>query len=292
MRSQIFDAMYRRMAVDPRLFLVIGDMGINLVERFAATYPGQFVNVGIAEQNMIGVCAGLFNVGYRPVAYTICNFAVHRCFEQLRNDIGIHKYPIVVLGISTGFDNSPLGPTHHMVDDWGALRAIAGIEVHCPSSKAYAEHVLDDVLDRNVSAYIRIPKGEFAEPASTDEMVLLPGAGQDTLVVTYGGIAQAALAAQRVNPRLAVMVVNRLRPLDEEHLVETWRNYSRLVVVEDHFAETGLFASIAEILAVRRLPLHLESRAPRDYFLDVGTSVERFWDRYGADAESLACLEA
>lgn len=292
MRSQIFDALHRRMAVDPRLFLVIGDMGINLVERFAETYPDQFVNVGIAEQNMIGVCAGLFNVGYRPVAYTICNFAVHRCFEQIRNEIGIHKYPIVVLGISTGFDNSPLGPTHHMVDDWGALRAIAGIEIHCPSSKAYAEHVLDDVLDRNVSAYIRIPKGEFAEPAGTDAAVLVPGEVQGTLVLTYGGIAQAALAAQRANPRMAVMVMNRLRPLDEERLVATWRNYSRIVVVEDHFAETGLFASVAEILACRQLSVRLESRAPRDYFLEVGTSAENFWTRYGADATSLAGLES
>lgn len=291
MRSQIFDALHRRMADDPKLFLVIADMGINLVERFAASYPDRFVNVGIAEQNMIGVCAGLYNVGYRPVAYTICNFAVHRCFEQVRNEIGIHRYPIVVLGISTGFDNSPLGPTHHMVDDWGALRAIPGIEVHCPSSTEYAERVLDDVLDRNVPAYVRIPKGEFAEPRSAKRVVLFPGSGNDTLIVTYGGVAQAAITAQRTNPRLAVMVVNRLRPLDEDEVAAIWSRYGRVIVVEDHFAETGLFATAAQIVTKYRLPLALESRAPREYCMEVGGNAEHFWKNFGADAASLARID-
>lgn len=291
MRTQIFDAMHRRMAVDPRLFLVIGDMGINLVERFGESYPDRFVNVGIAEQNMIGVCAGLFNVGYRPVAYTICNFAVHRCFEQIRNEIGIHKYPVVVLGISTGFDNAPLGPTHHMVDDWGALRAIHGIEVHCPSSKTYAAHILDDVLDRGVSAYIRIPKGEFTEPDSRDAVVHMPGSVHDTLLVTYGGIAQAAIRAQRMNSRLSVMVVNQLRPLDQAQLGAIWSSYARLVVVEDHFAETGLFASVCEIVATQRLDVSIESRAPCRYTMEVGCGPEYFWKRLGADPESLARID-
>lgn len=291
MRTQIFDALHRRMGNDPRLFLVIGDMGINLVERIADSYPDRFVNVGIAEQNMIGVSAGLYNAGYRPVSYTICNFAVHRCFEQIRNDVGIHGYPIVMLGISTGFDNSPLGPTHHMVDDWGALRAIQGIEIHCPSSKAYAERVLDDVLDRSVSAYIRIPKGEFAAPATAEPAVLLPGSGARSLIITYGGLAQAAIAAQRLNPALSVMVMNRLRPLDDAFLSATWSRYERLIVVEDHFAETGLFASVAEIIAVRRLPLSLESRAPGRYFMHVGCTAEYFWKSIDADADSLARID-
>ena len=99
MRAQIFDALYARMQRDESVFLVIADMGINLVERFADSFPGRFVNVGIAEQNMVGVCAGLANAGFHPVAYTISNFAVHRCFEQIRNDVAIHRTPIVILGI-------------------------------------------------------------------------------------------------------------------------------------------------------------------------------------------------
>lgn len=291
MRGQIFEALHRRMAEDSRLFLVIADMGINLVERFADSYPDRFVNVGIAEQNMIGVCAGLYNAGYRPIAYTICNFAVHRCFEQVRNEIGIHRYPVVVLGISTGFDNSPLGPTHHMVDDWGALRAIPGIEVHCPSSGSYAEHVLGDVLDRNVSAYVRIPKGEFAEPKSAERFVLLPGSANHTLIVTYGGVAQAAITAQRTNPRLAVMVFNCLRPLNEDAVAAIWSRYDRVIIVEDHFAETGLFASACQIVVKYELELQLESRAPSQYCMEVGSSAEHFWKDFGADAASLADID-
>src|SRR3954470_1155220 len=90
MRGQILDAVFNRMATDPDVFFVTGDMGINLVEKFEEAYPERYANVGIAEQNMVGVSAGLANLGYRPFAYTISNFAVHRCFEQIRNDIGLH----------------------------------------------------------------------------------------------------------------------------------------------------------------------------------------------------------
>src|SRR5262249_51456034 len=131
MRRQIIESIFQRMAADNDEFVLTAEMGINLVEKFEEKYPERFANVGISEQNLVGVSAGLVNLGYRPFAYTITNFAVHRCFEQIRNDIGIHEYPIVLLGTSTGYDNAPLGPTHHIIDDWGALKAIPEIDIYC-----------------------------------------------------------------------------------------------------------------------------------------------------------------
>ena len=177
MRGQIIDAMFDRMARNPDIFFLTADMGINLVEKFEEKYPERFLNVGIAEQNLVGVSAGLANLGFRPFAYTISNFAVHRCFEQIRNDIGIHDYPVVMLGTSAGFDNAPLGPTHHIIDDWGAIKTIPEIDIYCPSSVTYAGSLVDHLLAAGRPAYVRIPKGAHKTPDSTEHFVLLPGAG-------------------------------------------------------------------------------------------------------------------
>ena len=202
---------------------------------------------------------GLANAGYHPVAYTIGNFLIQRCLEQVRDEIGLHRYPIVLLGTGTGFETVPLGPTHHIVDDWGTLRAIPGIEIHCPSSVAYAEGLLDDVMDRKVAAYIRVPKGEYVKPASSEPVVYLPGEQSGVLLATYGGPAQACLQAQEKSPGLSVMVFNRLRPIDDEAIAAIWSHYDRLVIVEDHAAETGLYSSACQIVAKHRLSLVIES---------------------------------
>ena len=119
----------QEMEKDENIFFLTADMGINLVEQIQDKFPTRYANVGIAEQNMIGVAAGLANLGYKPFVYTISNFVIHRCLEQIRNDIILHKYPITLMGTSTGYDNAPLGPTHHIIDDWGCLRALPGIDI-------------------------------------------------------------------------------------------------------------------------------------------------------------------
>ena len=138
MRGKILDALFESMKVDENIFFLTADMGIGLIERFKEKFPNRFLNVGIAEQNLIGIAAGLVNLGYKPFVYTISNFAIHRCFEQIRNEIGLHKYKITILGTSCGYDNAPLGPTHHVIDDWSALSNIPNIDIFCPSSVSYA----------------------------------------------------------------------------------------------------------------------------------------------------------
>ena len=124
MRGRIIDTIFEKMHCNQDLFFLTADMGINLVEKFEEKFPSRYLNVGISEQNLVAVSAGLCNLGYKPFAYTISNFAVHRCLEQIRNDVILHNYPVAILGTSAGFDNAPLGPTHHVIDDWGALKKL------------------------------------------------------------------------------------------------------------------------------------------------------------------------
>lgn len=288
MRGQIIDCIYERMATNPDVYFLTADMGINLVEKFEKTYPDRFLNVGIAEQNLIGVSAGLANLGYRPFAYTISNFAVHRCFEQIRNDIGLHDYPIVLLGTSTGYDNAPLGPTHHIIDDWGTIKSIPGIDIYCPSSVTYAKSLVDHLLKTGRPSYVRVPKGDFRSPESDEHVVLLPGTRQEVLLVSYGAPAQDCIAAQAKDPTIAVLVVNRLRPLDEAQFADMLRRYKRILVIEDHFPSAGLYGSLCELAVQQRVTGRLESMAPRDYTLEVGTSNAFFHRKYGFDADGIA----
>lgn len=283
MRGQIIDSIFQRMAQDPNIFFLTADMGINLVEKFEEKYPERFLNVGIAEQNLVGVSAGLANLGYRPFAYTISNFAVHRCFEQIRNEIGINDCPVTLLGTSTGYDNAPLGPTHHIIDEWGALKGIPDIDIYCPSSTEYAATLVDRILEAGRPAYVRIPKGDYKSPASGEHIVKLAGGTNDVLLVSYGTPAQACMEARNRDPRLSVLIMNRLRPLDEKVLAEALAPHARIFVVEDHFPSTGLYGSLCEFAAQHPLQGRLLSLAPRDYTLEVGTSSDYFYRKYGID---------
>ena len=287
MRKQIIDAIYNWMELDERIFFLIGDMGINLVEKIEEKFPKRFVNVGIAEQNLIGVSAGLANAGFLPIAYTISNFLIHRCFEQIRNDIVLHQYPVTLIGTSAGFDNSPLAPTHHIIDEWGALRSFPGIDIYCPSSAKYAEGILPKVFKRNRPAYIRVPKGEFQSPASEQDVVHMKGTANKVLFVSYGTAAQDCLRAREQNPDFGCLILNQLVPLDRTGVITALNEYQKIVVVEDHFRDTGLYGMICELCASSRIAKDICSRSPENYDFEVGKSNAYFHKKYRFDSESL-----
>lgn len=287
MREQIIQSIFDEMAINSDIFFLTADMGINLVERFEEIYPDRFVNVGIAEQNLIGISAGLANLGYRPFVYTISNFAIHRCFEQIRNDILLHNYPITIIGTSTGYDNAPLGPTHHIVDDWGVLKAIPGIDIYCPSTVSYSSKLIERVLLENRPSYVRIPKGGHITPDSASNMVKLMGSDNEVLLISYGNPLQNCIEARKHDTRVSVLAMNRLHPLDEVELFDTLSIHNRIYVVEDHFGRSGLYGSICEFVARNSIKGKVLSIAPEGYAFEVGTSPEYFYKKYGLDTASI-----
>lgn len=281
-------AVLRRMREDTSVFFLTADMGINLVEKIQQEFPSRYLNVGIAEQNLIGISAGLCNLGYRPVVYTISQFLTHRCYEQIRNDVALHHYPITFLGTSAGFDNAPLGPTHHIIDDWGALRNLPGIDLYCPSSVGYAKTLLDKILAQPRPAYVRIPKGSFEQPASTEEAVWRAGARARVLLISYGSLAQTCLALQARRDDVSVLICNRLRPLQADIVEAALRRHLRAIVVEDHFPSSGLYGLLCEFGMERQIPCQLSSLAPpQEYCLEVGASAAYYHRRYGLDEQGI-----
>ena len=133
------------------------------------------------------------------------------------------------------------------------------------------------------SAYVRIPKGTFSWTNSVEHMVKLPGTCDHVLLVSYGGPVQLCLQAQHCNPALSLLVLNRLRPIDEEQLFTALEPHQRILVIEDHFGHSGLYGTLCEFVARRPIRGGLESLAPTNYVFDVGSSPDFFYKKFGMD---------
>ena len=287
MRNLIINTVLEMMSKDQDIFFLTGDMGINLVEPIQSQFPTRFLNVGIAEQNLIGVSAGLANLGYRLFAYTISNFLIHRCLEQIRNDISLHDYPITLVSTSTGFDNSPLGPTHHIVDDWGMLKSFSNFKVYCPSSVSYAKNIVPRVLSQDFPTYIRVPKGNPINPDSSDDVILIGSPKSEVAIVTYGGLVQECLKVHEANSKVAIIVINQIFPLDEDRIIEYLGGKRQILVVEDHVPKTGLYGSLCELMVRANIGVNIEGLGPTEPVFEVGSTPDYYFRRFGLDSDSL-----
>ncbi len=271
MRAAFLDELFHQMEINEKIFFLTADMGINLVEKFEEKYPKRFLNVGIAEQNLIGVAAGLAESGMRPYIYTISNFLIHRGLEQIRNDIVIHKLPVVLIGTSTGYDNGPLGPTHHMLEDWGTISNFPGIKIYAPYNKKSAINILHKTFESSEPCYVRIAKGEGIATSEGKNIAN----SKTKLVVTYGSAAKAGIEYADSN-KLDFIVIDELGIGSFDKLDECAASYNEIIVVEDHFPNTGMYSFVAQWSNERNLKNKVKAISPSEYSLDVGFEFKDF----------------
>jgi transketolase len=258
MRTAFLHALCDVAAADPRVTLLTGDLGFSVLEVFAARFPDRFVNVGVAEQNLVGVAAGLAACGRVCVTYSIANFATLRCLEQIRNDVGYHRADVKVVAVGSGFAYGPQGYTHHGLEDLAVLRALPGMTVLSPADPREADHATRAMLARPGPAYLRL--GKAGEP------VLHPGPiafelgraltvreGTDlSLLATGSALREAlavadALAAEGLSAR--VLSVHTVKPLDEDAVRAAARETRAVLTMEEHSATGGLGSAVADVLA-------------------------------------------
>jgi transketolase C-terminal domain/subunit len=269
MRGIFLEKLHSKMKEDPTLFFLTADMGINLVEKFEEDFPDRYLNVGIAEQNLIGVAAGLAESGMRPYVYTISNFLIHRCFEQIRNDVVLHNLPVTLVGTSTGYDNGPLGPTHHMLEDWGVVSNLTGIEIYAPFNKVSANEVFDLIYKSKKPTYVRIAKGSGLERYPEFNKSC------DTLVLSYGSASKFAMEYARIR-KWDFLVIDILGLGSFPKLNEFCRDYKDIIVIEDHFPHTGMYSYIAQWVTQNKLSISIDKISPVDYSLKVGIDFNSF----------------
>jgi transketolase len=231
----------------------------------------RFIDVGICEQTMIGVAAGLALRGRIPVCHALAAFLVMRAFEFIRSDVGIAELPVKLVGYVPGFLSDGNGPTHQAIEDVSIMRGIPGMGVYCPSDEAELVDALPAILTDPSPCYIRFnasPPHLAHSPFVRGQAELL-SEGKDVAILTYGFLLGEALKARAVleSRGLGVRLVNlrSLKPVDEGAILEAARRCPLVVILEDHFVTGGLHSIVAEVLLkhrcpVRALPLALEDR--------------------------------
>lgn len=256
MRNTFVATLEEIAARDPRIWLLNGDLGFSVLERFAEKHPGRYLNVGVAEQNMAGIAAGLGMSGHTVFVYSIGNFPTLRCLEQLRNDVCYHGADVKVVSVGGGYAYGSQGYTHHALEDVAVMAVLPGIEVFVPSDPAEVRAIVAAVAASGKPAYLRLSRaGEPVldpRPIGDVRRVRPLRDGSDVAILASGPVARAALLAadllaeRGVSAR--VLSVPCLKPLDRDGIVAAAAGVRLVVTVEEHIARGGFGREVAAVL--------------------------------------------
>jgi transketolase len=290
MRSEFFRLLKEEMRRDESIFFIAADMGLGLIESIQQEFSDRFLNIGISEQNTIGIAAGLCNTGFRPFCYTISNFITERCFEQIRNDVCFHKYPVTIVGTSTGFDNGLLGPTHQIIDDIGCMKILPEMNIYSPASVDSIIYVFQDIITNRKPAYVRIGKASYKIQAKEPgvNFMISKNDASDILVITHGAVLENCVKAAALKDNFSIFCMNKIKPLDKPKLKELFKQYTKIVVVEDHFVTSGLYNSICQAAVEMKLTNSLYSIGTPEVYEEVVGNADFFADRYGFSPQKIA----
>lgn len=240
---------------DRRIFLITGDLGFGVLNDFKDRFPRQYLNAGVAEQNMTGVATGLALEGRIVFTYSIANFPTLRCLEQIRNDACYHNANVKVVAIGGGFSYGQLGMSHHATEDLAILRSIPEITVISPGDDWEAQEATKAVVSTPGCCYLRLDKSSAGnlyrdgEEFVVGKSRVVRDGGDATIIATGGILGVAMTAAARLAERgisVRVVSVHTLKPLDTEGIVAAARDTRALVTLEEHVLDGGLGSAVAE----------------------------------------------
>lgn len=266
MRDAFMAALTEQAQQDPRVNLIIADIGFKVVDDFVAKMPDQFLNVGIAEQTMIGVAAGMASLGKRPVAYSLGNFPTIRCLEQIRNDLCYHDLDVTVVSVGAGLAYGTLGYTHHAVEDIALMRALPNMKVYSPADALECRAIVALLPTTPGPKYIRLGKNkeprihETQPDLSTGAPVLVRDGSDVTLIAVGPIVTQAIEAADALGERgvsVRLLTCPVIKPLNIASIREAAAGTVGIVTLEEHTLMGGFGSAVLEALAVNgwRIPL-------------------------------------
>lgn len=257
MRKTFLNTLIKLAEKDERIYLLTADMGWGLVEYFAEKYPRRFINVGVAEQDMIGIATGLALCGKIVFIYSIANFPTLRCIEHIRNDICYHNVNVNLVAGNTGLAYGAQGSTHHATEDIAVMRALPNMTVVAPCDAMETGMATEAIANLNSPCYLRLgkiresiysipPDFQIGKAATVRE-------GKDVTLISMGWILHSAVQAaeQLAKHHIQVRVINAhtIKPLDADTILKAAQETKAIVTVEEHNIIGGLGSAVAEVLA-------------------------------------------
>jgi transketolase len=295
-RDAFADTLAELAEADPRIVAVVNDsVGSSKLGAFRSRFPDRLINVGIAEQDMVGVAAGLANGGKIPFVSAAACFLTARAMEQIKVDAAYSRHHVVLCGQSPGMAYGELGPTHHSIEDLSWLRTIPDLTVLVPADPVETAEVVRWAAQHDGPVFIRVSR--MGVPAVNEpDYRFTPGRavrlrdGSDVTLLatgtTVGRALDAAdlLATEGISAR--VLSVPSIKPFDEDAVVAAARETGRLVTVEEALTSGGLGGAVAETV-VRHHPVPVRFVGVPDRFAPTG-SVEWLFDHFGISAVGIA----
>jgi transketolase len=278
-RDTFARTLYQVAKKKPNVFIVVADISpAGSMAAFRDEFPERFINVGVAEQTMISLCAGLALRGCTPFAYTIATFSLYRPFEQVRVDLCYQNLPVTVVGIGGGVSYSGLGGTHHAQEDIAVAGAIPNMAIIAPCDPLETEAATWACAERNGPTYLRL--GKAGEPNLTAEAVdpfefgkvrLIKDAA-DVCIISYGPIMKMAFdVAERIEREtgrtVALVSAHTLKPLDVDGIARLLARFETVAVVEEHSERGGLGGQVKQIAWDRKATCALHTFALKDEFI-------------------------
>jgi transketolase len=259
MRHAFVKTLMELATVDHRIMLLVADLGFNVVDEFAHTFPDRFINVGVAEQNMAGIATGLAMCGNIVFTYSIANFPILRCLEQLRNDVCYHNANVISVAVGGGLCYGALGMTHFATEDIAIMRTLPNMSVVAPGDPLEVASATQYLGAGIGPAYLRLGKG--GEPVVHQSPIcwefgkaieVCPGC--DLTLIATGGMLATAMDISNIlktNRGISTQVISMhtLKPFDEEVVLRAAKDTKRIVTLEEHSLLGGLGSMVAEVLA-------------------------------------------
>ena len=260
MRNAFIEELVMRASTNDRIALVVGDLGFSVVEPFADRFPDRFINAGVAEQNMMGLAAGMASEGYHVFAYSIANFPTFRCAEQIRNDVDYHNLSVTVVSVGGGLAYGNLGYSHHAVQDYGLIRMLPNMLIAAPGDPMEVRACLRYLIENPQPSYLRL--GKAGEPCFHNSVpdikpglwtpVSIQESSKNVILTTGAMLALAHDWIQSTNYAdysICSMPIWGMKSKSMQ--AEQLQKWDAVVTIEDHLEDCGFGSWIRESLASR-----------------------------------------
>lgn len=294
MRAAFSKALVDLAKADPSVVLLTGDHGYALFDEFRRVCPAQYINAGIAEQNMVGMAAGLARTGFRPIVYGLSAFIPIRVLEQIKLDVAHDHLPVIFIGDGAGFVYSHLGTSHQSTEDIACSRSIPNLHVFSPADAAEMTLCMGAAYDSHASVYLRVGKSdlgavhaELPEASVGKLLQIKQGDAGGLSFIATGSLVRCALdIAETSHEGASVWSAPFIKPIDESQIVKICKNSSAVVTFEEHSIHGGLGSLAAEI-ASEHAPVRVLRIGVKDRFSEHCGTYSYLLKEHGLDRKAI-----
>lgn len=296
MRNAFIERISLAAEKDKKIFLMSGDLGYGVLDKFRERFPKRFINAGISEQNMMLAACGMAVEGKTVYVYSIGNFTTMRCMEQIRNAVGYHNANVKIIAVGCGMAYGPLGVTHHATEDIAVTRCIPNLSVFSPADAVEAALIADKTALIKGPCYIRLGKGKEpslhnGENIDVSKLMRLKS-GENAAIIATGSVAGEGLKASDILKDqgfgCSVYSLASIKPIDKLGIITACKTYGHIFTLEEHNVIGGLGSAVCEIAAEGGYKAKIIRIGLNDVFSSIVGSHEYLKGIYGLSGLSVA----